>query len=137
MWMKLQWRTGLLKMDGPLLKNMNELNLQSRMSDDPEDYSYLNNMPLHSSRVWTKVRAYAIKKESRWIKRKHRPKLQVLHYKCSWNPGAPGDLCRYGVWDMETGSGRERWTTEVLEKSDSETIKPCSGHSAFSEGCIE
>ena len=38
---------------------------------------------------------------------------------------------------METGSGRERWTTEVLEKSDSETIKPCSGHSAFSEGCIE
>ena len=49
-------------MDGPLLKNMNELNLQSRMSDDPEDYSYLNNMPLHSSRVWTKVRAYAIKR---------------------------------------------------------------------------
>ena len=35
------------------------------MSDDPEDYSYLNNMPLHSSRVGTKVRAYAKKKESK------------------------------------------------------------------------
>ena len=35
--------------------------VQNRMSDDPEDHSYLNKMPLHTARVWIRVRAYAIK----------------------------------------------------------------------------
>ena len=35
--------------------------VQNRMSDDPEDHSYLNKMSLHTARVWIRVRAYAIK----------------------------------------------------------------------------
>ena len=35
--------------------------VQSRLSDNPEDHSYLNKMPLHTARVWIRVRAYAIK----------------------------------------------------------------------------
>ena len=48
--------------------------VQNRLSDNPEDHSYLNKMPLHTARVWIRVRAYAIKgvkmnqKSQRWIK---------------------------------------------------------------------
>ena len=32
-----------------------------RLTDNPDDWSYLNNMPLHTARLWIRIRAYAIK----------------------------------------------------------------------------
>ena len=32
-----------------------------RLTDNPDDWSYLNNMPLHTARLWVRIRAYAIK----------------------------------------------------------------------------
>ena len=33
----------------------------NRLTDNPEDWSYLNTMPLYTARLWIRIRAYAIK----------------------------------------------------------------------------
>ena len=39
----------------------NSTKVGNRITDNPEDCSYLNNMPLYNARLWIRVRAYAIK----------------------------------------------------------------------------
>ena len=39
----------------------NSSKVGNRITDNPEDCSYLNKMPLYNARLWIRVRAYAIK----------------------------------------------------------------------------
>ena len=86
-----------------------------RLTQDSENWSYLNTMPLHTARLWSRIRCYAIK---------------VLKYHIS-------DLnCRFCTTNvpesqehLEICAGR--YLAGVLEESDSEVIQVGSSHPAF------
>ena len=92
------------------------------MSDDPEDYSYLNNMPLHRSRVWTKVRAYAIKGVEMNQKKTY---LSDLNYRfCTTNVPETQEhleICagmEFGIWrlDLAKSDGQLKFWRRVTVK---------------------
>ena len=80
-----------------------------RLTDNPEDWSYLNTMPLHTARLWIRIRAYAIKGVKMNQKGSHKADLNCRF--CTTNvPESQEHL------EICAGMEFERWGLDLAER---------------------
>ena len=60
---KREIKTAVIQQDRLEIKEKFESSVKvgHRLTEDPENWSYLNTMPLHTARLWSRIRCYAIK----------------------------------------------------------------------------
>ena len=60
---KREIKTAVIQQDRLEIKEKFESSVKvgHRLTEDPENWSYLNTMPLHTARMWSRIRCYAIK----------------------------------------------------------------------------
>ena len=60
---KREIKTAVIQQDKLEIKEKFESSVKvgHRLTEDPENWSYLNTMPLHTARLWSRIRCYAIK----------------------------------------------------------------------------